>query len=296
MNLKSFLVILIATLMTSIGFGQSNILNAKTPDDMNKRTEAQIAYDNDNPLPYGYIDQRDVLWAKTVWEIIDLDERMNFPLYYPIDTNNIGPDRRSLYDVLMKNIKNGRIANIYTDSYFTEKRTLAEIQATLSKIDTTDAGIAQLNAGEELDLQYIDRRDITSADIEEYRVRGYWYIDKRLGELKYRLIGIAPVAPDVNFIDDENSVMVELFWVFFPEAREVLHESKAFNRLNTSMPISFDHMLNSRRFSGVIYKEDNEYGDREVRDYITDNALMQLLESERIKETIRNIEIDLWNY
>ncbi len=296
MNLKSFLIILSAMLITSAGFAQSNLLNAKTPEDMNKRTEAQIAYDNDTPLSYGYIDQRDVLWAKTVWEIVDLDERMNFPLYYPIDTNNIGPERRSLYDVLLKNIKNGRIANIYTDSYFTEKRKLADIQATLSRVDTTDAGIAQLNAGEELDLQYIDRRDITAADIEEYRVRGYWYIDKRLGELKYRLIGIAPVAPDVNFIDDENSTMVELFWVFFPEAREVLHEAKAFNRLNTSMPISFDHMLNSRRFSGVIYKEDNEYGDREVSEYITENALMQLLESERIKETIRNIEIDIWNY
>ena len=36
--------------------------------------------------------------------------------------------------------------------------------------------------------------------------------------------------------------------------------------------------------------------DREVKDYINDNALMQLMESERIKEQIRNIEIDLWNY
>lgn len=296
MNSKSFFLTLFGLIMSASGFGQSNILNAQTPADMNKRTEAQIAYDNDTPLPYGYVDPRDVLWAKTVWERIDLNERMNFPLYYPIDTNNIGPDRRSLYDVLLTNIKNGRIPHIYTDSYFTEKRTLADIQATLSRIDTTDLGRQQVNAGEELDPQYIDRRDITAAEIEEYRVRGYWYIDKRLGELKYRLLGIAPVAPDVNFIDDENSTLVELFWVFFPEAREVLYEAKAFNRLNTSRPISFDHMLNSRRFSGVIYKEDNEYGDREIRDYISDNALMQLLESDRIRETIRNVEIDLWNY
>src|SRR5690606_38292885 len=137
---------------------------------------------------------------------------------------------------------------------------------------------------------------LSAAGIEEYRVRGYWYIDKRLGELKYRIIGIAPCAPDVNFIDDENVVLVELFWVFFPEAREVLHEYKAFNRHNTSMPFSFDHLLNSRRFSAVIYKEDNEYGDRAVKDYIQDNSLMQLLESDRINETIRNLEIDLWNY
>src|SRR5690606_40384708 len=52
------------------------------------------------------------------WEKIILDERANFPLYYPIDTNNIGSDRRCLYDVLMKNIQNGNIKNIYDDSYF----------------------------------------------------------------------------------------------------------------------------------------------------------------------------------
>ena len=46
----------------------------------------------------------------------------------------------------------------------------------------------------------------------------------------------------------------------------------------------------------MIYKEDNVQGDRGVRDYINDNALMQLLEAERIKDQIRNIEIDLWNY
>lgn len=295
MNSKYFLITIITIFITSIGFAQTNILNAKNPDEIGVRTEAQIAYDNDNPLPYGHIDQRDVLWAKTVWETIDINERINFPFYYPIDTNNIGAERRSLYHVLIKNIKNGRIENIYSDSYFTQKRKLSDIQATLSRIDTTDAGIAQLNAGEDLDPQYIDRRDISAADIQYYHVRGYWYIDKRLGELKYRLIGIAPVAPDVNFIDDENSTNVELFWVFYPDAREVLYEAKAFNRSNTSMPISFDHMLNSRRFNGWIYKEDNEYQDREIRDYIKDNALMQLLESDRIKENIRNIEIDLWN-
>lgn len=278
---------------------QTNILNAKTPNDINKKTEAQIAYDNDNPLEYGYVDQRDVLWAKTVWEIIDLDERMNFPLYYPIDTNNIGPERRSLYDVLVKNIKNGRIENVYADSYFSEKRNLQDIEASLVYSDTTDLGIEQFNAEGVVDPQYVRRFSLDAGDIEEWRIRGYWYLDKRLGELKYRILGICPVANEARskaYPDDGIDSKVELFWVWYPGAREVLHEAKAFNRLNTSMPISFDHMLNSRRFSGVIYKEDNVYGDREVSDYISDNALMQLLESERIKETIRNIEIDLWNY
>ena len=84
---------------------QANILNAKKPEDIGKKTEEQIAADDDEPLEYGYVDDRDILWSKTVWEVIDLDERVNFPLYYPTDTVGIGKDRRSLYHVLMKNIK-----------------------------------------------------------------------------------------------------------------------------------------------------------------------------------------------
>jgi len=296
MNLKNVIVTIFVASVTLASYGQANILNASSPEEIGKKTENQIKLDNDRPLEYGYVDERDVLWAKTTWETIDLDERINFPLYYPIDTVNIGSDRRALFDVLMTNIKNGKIKNIYSDSYFTETRTLGDLESTLSKIDTTDLGFEQYNAGEAVDPQYINRRDLSAADISEYKIRGYWYFDKRQGELRYRLHGIAPVAPDVNFIDDDEPDMVPLFWVWYPDAREVLHNAKAFNRKNTSMPFTYDHILNARRFNSVIYKEDNIQGDREVNDYIIDNALMQLLESERIKESIRNFEMDMWSY
>ncbi|MFC5048258.1 gliding motility protein GldN [Aquimarina hainanensis] len=296
MNLRNLILSLCALIISIVSYGQANILNATDPDQIGKKTAEQIEQDNDHPLEYGYVDERDVLWAKTTWEIIDLDERINFPLYYPIDTNSIGSNRRSLYDVLMANIKNGNIKNLYSDSYFTETRTISDLQTTLSKIDTTDLGFEQYNAGETVDPQYINKRDITSADISEYHIRGYWYFDKRQGELRYRLLGLAPVAPDVNFIDDDEPDMVPLFWIWYPDAREVLHNAKAFNRKNTSMPFNYDHILNARRFNSIIYKEDNIQGDRSIKDYVIDNALMQLLESERVKESIRNFEMDMWSY
>ncbi len=298
MNLKNVVLSVLMLGMISAQ-AQVNILNATTPEEIGIRTEEQIAYDNDVPLPYGYTDERDVLWSKTTWEIIDLDERVNFPLYYPIDTNNIGAERRSLYDVLVKNIKSGKIENVYADSYFTEKRTLNDLDASLVYRDTTDLGIEQFNAEGFVSDEYIREFTLDAADIEEWRIRGYWYLDKRQGELKYRLLGICPVAGEARskaFEDDGFDSRVELFWVWFPGTREVLHKSKAFNRRNTSQPISYDHLLNSRRFHGVVYKEDNVQGDRGVNEYINDNALMQLLESNRIQEVIRNIEIDLWNY
>jgi gliding motility associated protien GldN len=297
MKWNQILIGVFGFLFTVSSYGQTNILNAKSPDEIGQLSAARLEVQKkDKPLAYGYVDERDILWSKNTWEIIDLDERINFPLYYPVDTNNIGSNRRSLYDVLMTGIRSGKIKNVYADSYFNEKRTLQDISATLSKIDTTDLGVEQYNAGEEIDQQYIDRRDLSSADIAMYHIRGYWYFDKRQAELKYRLLGIAPVAPDVNFIDDEEPDLVELFWVWFPDAREILHDADAFNGANTSQSISFDHLLNSRRFNAVIYKEDNVQGDRTVDDYITANAFMQLLESERIKEQIRNFEQDMWNY
>ena len=298
MDIKKIILTVFCLLVLSNGAtAQLNILNAKTPEEIGLKTEDQLAYDNDQPLPYGFIDNRDVLWSKTTWELIDLDERINFPLYFPIDTNDIGVERRSLFDVLIKNIKNKNIEEVYADSYFTQKITMSDIENSLIYLDKEAMDDEYNETGVE-NLELIDEYRLGSRDIQQWRIRGYWFLDKRSGELKYRLLGIAPVAKEARSLAGgaDEFAEIELFWIWYPAAREVLHKAKAFNRKNTSRPISYDHLLNSRRFNSLIYKEDNDLGDRTIDDYINDNALMQLLESDRIKEVIRNIEIDMWNY
>ena len=127
MKLKNFLLVVLSVAGSYISSAQSNLLNAKTPADIGKKTTAQLDSDNDKPLPYGYVHDRDVLMGKTVWEFIDIDERINFPLYFPVDTANIGPDRRSLFDVLLKGIKDGKITEVYTDDYFNTKKSLKHL-------------------------------------------------------------------------------------------------------------------------------------------------------------------------
>ena len=296
MNVKNLFLDIVCLLGSVSSFAQSNLLNAKTPDQIGLKTAAQLVSDNDKPLAYGYVHDRDVLMGKTTWEISDLSERINFALYFPIDTANVGSDRRSLYDVLTKAMKNGKITEVYTDSYFNTKKSIQDIETSLSRIDTTDAGREQINAGQKVSQEYIMKQDLTAQDVTQYKIKGYWYFDKRQSELKYRLLGICPVTPDVYTMNSDVKDYIELFWIFFPAAREVLHEAKAFNDKNSAMPISFDQILNSRRFNSVIYKEENIYGDRTIEDYMKDNAQNQLLESERVKEKIRNFESDMWNY
>jgi gliding motility associated protien GldN len=296
MNVRNFLLVIIFLTGSLCSFGQSNLLNAKTPDQIGLKTAAQRISENDKPLAYGYVHDRDILMGKTVWEIIDLSEKINFDLYFPVDTANIGSNRRSLYDVLTKAVRSGEITEVYSDSYFNTKKSYKDIQSSLSRIDTTDAGREQVNAGLQVSPEYILRSDITARDVTEYKIKGYWYFDKRQSELKYRLLGICPVTPDVYSMNSDEKDYIELFWIFFPSARDVLHGAKAFNDANSAMPISFDQILNSRHFNSVIYKEENVYGDRSINEYMKDNAQNQLLEAERVKEKIRDFESDMWSY
>ncbi len=303
MKFKSFLYVGLTVLATNTMFAQANVLNAKIPEEIGMKTEAQLLLDNDKPLEYGYVGDRDILFSKMIWEKIVLDERVNFPLYFPVE-GNLGDDRKSLYQVLMENIDSGMISKVYGDPYFTEERTMKDLAPSLKKEEITDEGIDWMNAEGVSDTskvpeEYVIRREIGPADISSFLIKGLWYFDKRQGELKYRILAIAPAAPDVNFIDSDdeaNKEPIGLFWVFYPEVRDILHEAKAFNNNNSANPISFDHLLNSRRFHGLIYREENVYGDREIKEYVADNALMQLMESERIKNKIRDFEQDMWSY
>ena len=277
---------------------QSNLLNAKVPQEVGKPNEQQVLANEVGPIEYGYVDDRDIIWSKTIWEVIDLDERINFPYYYPTKNNGyLSRERQSLFRVLMDNIEAGNINEVYATDYFNEKLTFDDLKPILEYSILTEDGRIKANSGEEVTQNDYDTYIIDSLKVIHYFIKGTWYVDKRLGELKYRLLGIAPGAPDVSTLADSSAekVIIPLFWIWFPDARNILNKHTVFNTKNSSQPITFDKMLNSRRFNSVIYKEENVYEDREVKEYIYEDALRQLLESERIKSMIRDFEQDMWS-
>ncbi len=283
--IKNYLLIFFAILTTGLVNAQSNLLNSKSVDQIGVKNQQQLIADNDGPIPYGYVDDRDILWSKVVWEFIDLNQKINLPYYFPIDTMNISSQRRSLFHTLLKGMKQGEIKDVYSDSFFTSRLTKQEIDQRL------------VNVREENGYQ--DTFRIQPQDVAGYMIKGMWYFDKRQGELKYRLLALAPMGKDVQTLgvqEIEDEELYELFWVFFPSARDVLHDAKVFNPKNAAQPISLDHLLNARRFGSTIVKEENIYDNRAIEDYVRGNSLFQLLEANKIKENIRNREMDMWNY
>ena len=300
MKKQVFIVLFTFLIFTEQIFAQTNLLNAKVPQEVGVSSQQELEANNSSPIAYGYVDDRDILWQKTVWETIDLDERINFPYYYPTINNGLlSSTRKSLFRILIDNINSGDITEIYSDSYFNDKLTAEDLEERLISKKLSAFGIEKSNSGEQVTENDYDIYKIETDKVVQYRIKGTWYVNKRLGELKYRLLGIAPVAPDVSTLSDGPAAMadalVPLFWVWFPDARKALNNSQVFNSKNSSQPITFDNMLNSRRFNSVIYQEENVYEDRAVNQYIYEDALRQLLESERIKSEIRDFEQDLWN-
>ena len=62
-----------------------------------------------------------------------------------------------------------------------QNRTLRDIEGSLVYSDTTDLGIEQYNALGSVDPEYVRRFTLDAGDVEEWRIRGVWYLDKRQG-------------------------------------------------------------------------------------------------------------------
>jgi len=86
------------------------------------------------PVPYQYLREADVMWSKTIWRVLELKEKMNFPLYYPEQA--IG-DRMSLIDLLMWGISNQGLTayNESTSDEFATVMTMKDIEDKFGAVD-----------------------------------------------------------------------------------------------------------------------------------------------------------------
>ena len=171
---------------------------------------------------------------------------------------------------------------------------------------------------------------ITSSSITAYNIKEDWFFDKERSVLDRRIIAIAPIGrmkpleededgPNLNdgikrfsnfvamnrmgkledFADgtfaDFNGQYVEkeLFWLYFPELRDVMVNYYVYNEKSDAQWMSFDDLFWKRRFSSTIYRVSDKF-DRELEDY--KHAVDALYRAEKVKNEIRTWEIDVWNY
>ena len=302
-------------LVTGFVFSQT-ILNASSPEEFRQMRDENMRKVGDTvisnkvkPLEYGFVDDKDILKSMMVWEIIDLNDKINQPFYYDNPDGLLSKTTKSLYKVLLDAAMSGQIEEVYDDENFAVKLSPDAIKARLQKVVVSDVIVDIIASGEKPTEQQLkentDVFETTSEKVKVLKIMGMWFIDKRDGQMKYRPLGIAAMGPDpaVQGVYDAEGKpiagkdeLIDLFWVYYPKAREILANNYVFNRKNSSADLSFDDVINARRFSSVIYKSSNGLGDGVIKDYIPRNAEEQLEESNKIKEQILQMENDMWNY
>ena len=92
---------------------------------------------------------------------------------------------------------------------------------------------------------------------------------------------------------DGATIEREMFWLYFPELRNVIVNYFVYNEKSDAQWMSFDDLFWKRRFSGMIYKSSDKF-DRDLNDYRY--GVDALYEAEKIKEDIRKWEHDVWNF
>ena len=250
---------------------------------------------NKMPVPYAYVREADVMWAKDVYRIVDLRQKQNLVLYYP--THPIG-DRMSLVDLLLYGIDNEGIRAFSTNDPLNE----FTIPMTRDQIDEVfEAGIdtiptQDLNTGEIIET--IISQERKTDEVKQLMIKEKWFFDKNHSVMKVRIIGMSPIRV-YNQLDDQGlptDVILRkpTFWVYYPEVRPLLTNHEIFNQYNDAQRISFDDFLMQRRFSGWIIGVSNVYNNRKIVSYAI--GLDALLEADKQKEWLFEVEHDLWEY
>jgi len=241
------------------------------------------------PTQYAALREADVVFSKRVWREIDLRERMNQYMVSP---------KGRLIDVLMAAVAAGELTAYdaspnpaKNDPNGDEFKTpLTADQAKAKMTDSTVVHKFDAKTGEDIGSKRV-ANEFNPDSILRFRIKEDWIFDKQRSVLEPRIIGIAPlVRPKAAgiLLDYQPA-----FWIYFPEARKVLATKEIIMRHNDAASISYDQAFLKRIFTSYIVKQSNEKDER-IKDYM--QGIDQLHESERIKKTIMDWELNLWQY
>lgn len=261
--------------------------------DINDREDiSQTVWHNDNgdrpPVSYPYLREADVMWSRIVWRKLDMREKMNHPIYFPIDATK---ERISLVQLMLNALSEGSLTayDVINDEFSTPL-SWSSVRKFGSEIDTIY--IPNPDPPYDVEMKLV-QKEFDPSTVKEFRLKEVWFFDKQRSQLNVRIVGICPVAENIDPITGEVRGLSPMFWVYFPELRNILSTTRVFTRFNGNMEMTYDDLFWKRMFSSYIYKVQNVY-DRKISDYTA--GINSMLESEKVKDDIFNLESDLWEY
>jgi gliding motility associated protien GldN len=282
-RLLILMFVLLGSAFPLVNFGQP-ILDATPRDGVyDRKTISEVP-----PIPYSYLREADVVWSKRIWRTIDLREKMNQTFYFPETPQG---KWKSFAQILWDALKEGTITayNADIDDQFTSPMTFKEVQDRVEKVDST----LEPSLENEDSLVWMKKSvSFSSSEVKKILIKEDYYFDRQRSLFEVRILGICISTPKI--VKGMPMGDQPLFWVYFPECRNVFAKNEMFNLKNgVAGRMTYDDVFMKRMFSSYITKEENVY-NRSIGMYA--QGVDALLEAEKAKNALFEFESNLWEY
>ena len=287
-----------------LGIISGSMLWAQQPEAKTEDTaldSKKEVYERENiplkkPIPLANVKEVDVMQEWTIWREIDLRQKQNFPLYYPISPRIIG-SRVNFFTLLMQGIERGEITPYSAfpkSDEFAEVITWEDIKKNpqLQEEDRTE-NQTSIFTGNDTVINIKGKNLLEEENIERIWIKEKWFFDKKRSVLECRVMGIMPLF---NYLRPGADVpsLIAICWIYMDEARPLLARHPVYNDFNEAQSMSYDDFFMQNLYSGRIMKMGNVYNNRYINEYLSGADI--LYESQRIEALIFGWEQDRWEY
>lgn len=226
-----------------------------------------------------------ILKGQKIWRTIHLDNKENARIF----TNTSKCAEIGLFEIMKYGLFIKKLNAFSSDNFNDVAPHHINEQQLLTILllkDSATTTVFDANGNETMESTKTNRY-LLGSDITQFMIKENWVSNSYTGKLEKVMIGIAPL-----YLNKQTGKTAPLFWLYYPEWRELLASFEAKNYYSDER-ISFDDVLNRKLFISVISKENNQF-DRSVKS--TNRGKDFYLESELIKEKIINYEEDLFQH
>lgn len=242
--------------------------------------------DQYRPMPYPSIRKADVMWSKRIWREIDFRQKFNQKFYFPIETQ---ANWKSFIVTVLDALKEGKLT-AYDISNTDELLVPITYNEVIGRQTDSVYQLMQRPYPPYEEFDTVIYTDFDHTKVMRLRIKEDWYFDSQRSQMMVRILALCPIM-----IKERNGqeVTEPLFWLSYPESREVFATAFVFNEFNSAARLTYDELFWKRLFDSYVYKEQNVF-DRRISQYATGTDA--LLEAERIKMEMFMFEENLWQY
>ena len=244
----------------------------------------------------------DVVWSKIVYRVIDMREKQNYQLYFPLRPND---EYKSLFRVMLEAITDGvsvykknsrEIKPSFADSL---KLVGAELSKTFAYNDNMDYNILQINpVSQQVVIENTQYRNYVKNQMK-FLIQEIVFFDKHTSRMYTKIMAIAPLyALQPDNVDSKESMAYfrgsVLCWFAFDELRPYLAKQNVISNGNETQRLTFDEFFTQKLYSTYLLGDSNMF-NRMLLEYVVDPIKIKK-EQNRIETELMNVEQDIWEY